>query len=163
MSRWFELAGSQVLSALNLQTFCKRPVFLCRRDRCTSAAGRTGGSFVVALLKMTHEGNSLLGGQHHGVAVQAVHVVVVPPGLLGVHAQGLAVHHLVQDLWWEEEEEGGWVGEGVGGRERGRSEVRKTENDRAVQSEPPGGASHSLLSSLSYSGQVHFESASPGI
>lgn len=48
---------------------------------------------------MTHGGNSLLGGQHHGVAVQAVHVVVVPPGLLGVHAQGLAVHHLVQDPW----------------------------------------------------------------
>lgn len=24
---------------------------------------------------------------------------MAPPGLLGVHAQGLTVHHLVQDLW----------------------------------------------------------------
>lgn len=42
---------------------------------------------------------SPLRGQHHGVAVETVDVVMAPPGLLGVHAQGLTVHHLVQDFW----------------------------------------------------------------
>lgn len=39
--------------------------------------------------------SSPLRGQHHGVAVETVDVVVAPPLLLGVHTQSLAVHNLI--------------------------------------------------------------------
>lgn len=81
---------------------CRNESFIQTRRESSFFLQEAGFLVPSRLLKMTHGGNSLLGGQHHGVAVQAVHVVVVPPGLLGVHAQGLAVHHLVQDLWWGE-------------------------------------------------------------
>lgn len=40
----------------------------------------------------------LFSGQHHRVAIQTVDIIVVPPLLLGIHAEGLTVHHLIQNL-----------------------------------------------------------------
>lgn len=44
---------------------------------------------------------SPLRGQHHRIPIETVDVVMAPPHLLSVHTQGLAVHHLVQNLWSE--------------------------------------------------------------
>ena len=46
--------------------------------------------------------HSLFSSQHHGVTVKAVDIIMVPPGLLGIHTQSLTVHHLIQDLWGRE-------------------------------------------------------------
>lgn len=48
----------------------------------------------------------LLSRQHHRVAVQTVDIIVVSPCLLGIHTQGLAIHHLIQDLWRKEKMKG---------------------------------------------------------
>lgn len=42
---------------------------------------------------------SPLRGQHHRIPIETVDVIMAPPRLLGIHTQGLAVHHLVQNLW----------------------------------------------------------------
>lgn len=149
LSRSFKLAGSRAFFSTQPADVPARRRLSLRRPAAKLAAW--AAFFGVAPSKRdTWEGNSLLGGQHHGVAVQAVHVVVVPPGLLGVHAQGLAVHHLVQDLW--REKAGGGGGENSG---KLRTNGAKYTTRGSVPFPP--------LSSSSYPGQVHFADASPGI
>lgn len=47
----------------------------------------------------------LFRSQHHRIAIKTVDIVMVPPCLLGIHTQGLAVHQLIKNLWGTEEME----------------------------------------------------------
>lgn len=63
---------------------------------------------------------SLFSCQDHWVAIKTVDVVVVPPGLLGIHAQSFAVHEVIQNSW-------GWEGKQRWCKRRwGRGETKRT-------------------------------------
>lgn len=46
---------------------------------------------------------SLLSSQDHRVAIQTVDIIVVAPGLLGIHTQSLTVHEVIQNFWGREQ------------------------------------------------------------
>lgn len=71
--------------------------------------------------------HSLFSSQHHRVAIQTVDIIVVSPRLLGIHAQSLTVHHLIQNLCGERKYGEGKESRGIQNREcsDGRRERRR--------------------------------------